>query len=173
QGDRVKQFMSWANIPEEEPIEHKIITRSIAQAQVRVEGHNFDIRKRVLEYDDVVNKQREYLYRQRREVLAAESMRDQYLKILEEEVINTLDQFIGDEDDPESWDLDTLYQQLFTVFPVPASITPETMQGLSLEELENLLVDATIEAYDAKTQELGELMPRAERFVMLNTMDNF
>jgi preprotein translocase subunit SecA len=174
QGDRVKQFMSWANIPEEEPIEHKIITRSIAQAQVRVEGYNFDIRKRVLEYDDVVNKQREYLYRQRREVLAAEDMREQYLKILEEEVVDTLDQFVGDDDDPDTWDLETLHRQLFTVFPVPEHITPETMEGKTLDELEEMLVQALTDAYDAKTKELGEdLMHRAERLIMLNTMDSY
>ncbi|MAS32820.1 MAG: preprotein translocase subunit SecA [Anaerolineaceae bacterium] len=174
QADRVKQFMSWANIPEDEPIEHNIITRSIAQAQVRVEGHNFDIRKRVLDYDDVVNKQREFLYRQRREVLAAEDMREQYLKILEEGVVDTVDQFVGDADDPDTWDLEALYRQLFTVFPVPEHIDPETMEEQSLDELENSLVEATVEAYDAKTEELGEdLMHRAERLVMLNTMDAF
>jgi preprotein translocase subunit SecA len=174
QGDRVKQFMSWANIPEDEPIEHNIITRSIAQAQVRVEGHNFDIRKKVLEYDDVVNKQRDTLYRQRREILTAEDMREQYLKILEDAVVDTLDEFIGEDDDPDTWDLETLQRQLFTIFPVPAHITPETMQGKSLDELEEMLVSAIHEAYDAKTQELGEeLMHRAERLVMLNTLDAF
>ncbi len=174
QGDRVKQFMSWASIPEDEPIEHSIITRSIAQAQVRVEGYNFDIRKRVLDYDDVVNKQREFLYRQRRELLNADGLRDEYLKILEEGVVDTLDQFVGEVDDPDSWDLETLYHQMFTVFPVPEQITPDTLEGKALDELEDLLVNATIEAYDAKTAELGEdLMRRAERLVMLNTLDTF
>lgn len=174
QGDRVKQFMSWANIPEDEPIEHSIITKSIAQAQVRVEGHNFDIRKKVLEYDDVVNKQRETLYRQRREILAAEDMREEYIKILEDAVVDTLDEFIGEDDNPDTWDLETLQRQLFTIFPVPSHITPESMQGKSLDELEDMLINAVHEAYDAKTQELGpELMHRAERLVMLNTLDAF
>jgi preprotein translocase subunit SecA len=174
QGDRVKQFMSWAKIPEDEPIEHSIITKSIAQAQVRVEGYNFDLRKRVLDYDDVVNKQREFIYRQRRELLEIEDMREQYLKILEEAVIDTVDEFIGDADDPDTWDLEALHRQLFTIFPVPAHITPDLMAEKSLEELEEMLVQATVEAYDAKTQELGpELMHRAERWVMLNTIDQF
>ncbi|MBZ0302822.1 MAG: preprotein translocase subunit SecA, partial [Anaerolineae bacterium] len=174
QGDRVKQFMSWANIPEDEPIEHNIITKSIAQAQVRVEGYNFDIRKRVLDYDDVVNKQRDYLYRQRREVLEAEDMREQYLKILEESVVDTLDQFVGEEDEADLWDLETLYRQLFTIFPVPENITPESMEEKSLDDLEELVVQATIDAYDAKTAELGpDLMHRAERLIMLNTLDGF
>src|SRR5690606_16261086 len=103
--DRVKNFMSWANIPEDEPIEHGMITKSITQAQVRVEGHNFDIRKRVLEYDDVVNLQREALYKQRRHVIGSESLRDEYLKILENEISRTVDEFAADADDPDSWDI--------------------------------------------------------------------
>jgi preprotein translocase subunit SecA len=174
QGDRVKQFMSWANMPEEEPIEHGIISKSIAQAQVRVEGHNFDIRKRVLEYDDVVNKQREYMYRQRNEVMEAESLREQYLKILEDGVLGVVDEFVGNEDDPDTWDVDQMHQQLFTIFPVPEDITPDSMLEMTLEELEEKLIQAFNEAYDAKTEELGEeLMHRAERLVMLNTMDQF
>jgi preprotein translocase subunit SecA len=174
QADRVKQFMSWANIPENEPIEHNIISKSIAQAQVRVEGHNFDIRKRVLEYDDVVNKQREFLYRQRGEILAAEGLREEYLRILESGVMAILDEYVEDEDNPETWDIETMHQQLFTVFPVPEHITPDTMRQQSLEELEDALVQAYSDAYDNKTEELGtDLMYRAERFVMLNAMDAF
>ncbi len=170
-GDRVKGFMNWANIPPDEPIQHGIISRSIAQAQVRVEGHNFDIRKRVLEYDDVVNKQREVIYKQRREVLTSGSLREQYLKIIEEAVVDKLDELIPDED-PDTWDLDTVYRQLFTVFPVPPSITPETMAGKTFEQLEEMLIAAVREAYERKTAELGpEIMPRAERLVMLNAID--
>src|SRR5690606_26732727 len=133
-----------------------------------------DIRKKVLEYDDVVNKQRETLYRQRREILAAEDMREEYIKILEDAVVDTLDEFIGEDDNPDTWDLETLQRQLFTIFPVPSHITPESMQGKSLDELEDMLINAVHEAYDAKTQELGpELMHRAERLVMLNTLDAF
>ena len=174
QAERVKQFMGWANIPEDEPIEHNIISKSIAQAQVRVEGYNFDIRKRVLEYDDVVNKQREFLYHQRNEVMQAEDMREEYLKIIEESVLNLLDEFIGEEDDPDTWDVETIYRQLFTIFPVPAHITPDSMAEQSLEELEDTLIGAVTEAYDNKTKELGEeLMHRAERFIMLSSLDQF
>jgi preprotein translocase subunit SecA len=177
QGDRVKSFMSWANIPEDEPIEHGMMTKSIAQAQVRVEGYNFDIRKRVLEYDDVVNKQREVIYRQRREILDAESLRDQYLKILEEGIEALLEEFIGDADDPDTWDLEGLHRQLYTLFPVPQHITPDTMAEMTLEELEDTLYDAVTAAYDRKTEELDKrepgLMNKAERFIMLRTVDQF
>jgi preprotein translocase subunit SecA len=173
-GDRVKNFMSWASIPEDEPIEHGMISKSIAQAQVRVEGHNFDIRKKVLEYDDVVNKQREVIYKQRHELLEAENLREQYVQIMEEAVLAILEEFVGDEADPDTWDIDAMYRQLFTVFPVPSNVTPETMEDMDIDELENTLIEALHEAYDKKAIELGaDLMPRAERMVMLSTVDQY
>ena len=171
-GDRVKGVMQWAKIPENEPIEHRMVSNAIGQAQVRVEGYNFDIRKRVLEYDDVVNKQREVVYRQRRELLNKDSLREEYMKILEEQIAKIVDEFAPDQYDPESWDLDALHRQLFTLFPVPENVTPETMQGKSLDDLEDMIVQAANDAYDRKTAELGaELMKRAERIVMLNSID--
>jgi preprotein translocase subunit SecA len=174
-GDRVKGFMSWANMPEDEPIEHGMISRSIAQAQVRVEGHNFDIRKRVLEYDDVVNKQREVIYRQRREVLEKESMRDDYIKILEEAVIGIVDEFAPENVADDLWDLEGMYRRLLAVFPVPEPINPETMVGKDVDELENVLIDAVHEAYDRKTEETNNIesgmINRLERYVMLGTVD--
>ncbi len=174
-GERVKSFMSWANIPEDEPIEHGMISRSIAQAQVRVEGQNFDIRKRVLEYDDVVNKQREVIYAQRREVLERDSLRDDYIRILEEAVIDVLDEFAPESEAPELWDLEAMYRRLLAVFPVPEHITPETMEGMEVEELEKLLTEAVHEAYDRKTEEMNAVEPgmmnRLEKWVMLRTVD--
>ena len=173
QGDRVKGFMQRFNMPEDEPIEHGIISKSIAQAQVRVEGHNFDVRKRVLEYDDVVNKQRERIYAQRAETLRAEDMRGRYLEILENAVLELLDEYV-DEEAPETLDAEALQRQLFTIFPVPGEITPDSLRGLGPQELGETLVAACEAAYSAKREELGaELMGRAERLVMLNTMDQF
>ncbi len=171
-GDRVKGVMNWAKVPEDEPIEHPWVSKAIAQAQVRVEGINFDIRKRVLEYDDVVNKQREVIYKQRREVLTQDNLREQYLETLEAEIGKLVDQYCEDETDPDSWELELLYQALLGIFPVPSSVTPETMAGRSLDELEELLIAALHEAYDRKTEELTpEIMRRAERVIMLNAID--
>jgi preprotein translocase subunit SecA len=171
-GDRVKGVMNWAKLPEDEPIEHPWVSKAIAQAQVRVEGINFDIRKRVLEYDDVVNKQREVIYKQRREVLTQDNLREQYLETLEAEIGKLVDQYCEDEGDPDSWELDLLYQALLGIFPVPTSVTPETMTGKSLDNLEEMLVEALHEAYDRKTEELTpEIMRRAERVIMLNAID--
>ncbi len=174
QGDRVKGFMQRFNMPEDEPIEHGIISKSIAQAQVRVEGHNFDVRKRVLEYDDVVNKQRERIYAQRAELLRADKLRDVYLENLENAVLALLDEFVDEDAAPGHFDAEALHRQLFTVFPVPEHITPDSLRELEPEALEEVLTAACAEAYDHKSAELGaELMPRAERLVMLNTMDQF
>lgn len=172
-GDQVKRFMSWANLPEDEAIEHGMISRSIAQAQVRVEGHNFDIRKRVLEYDDVVNKQREVIYNQRHEVLAKESLREDYIKILEEAVISVVDEYAPEDVTPDEWDLDGMYRRLLTVFPVPEDITPETMVGQDVEALENMLIQAVHQVYDRKMTELGEdMMHRLEKWVILRAIDS-
>ncbi|MBZ0277041.1 MAG: preprotein translocase subunit SecA [Anaerolineae bacterium] len=171
-GDRVKGIMSWANMPENEPIEHSIMTKTVAQAQVRVEGHNFDIRKRVLDYDDVVNKQREVIYSQRRDVLTKTSLRDEYVKILQDGVVNVLDEFAPESGEATEAELETLYRQLLTVFPVPENITPDTLAGYDLDELESLLFKAIDDVYDYKTAELGaEMMGRLERFMLLRVID--
>ncbi|NJL56596.1 hypothetical protein HC928_16585 [bacterium] len=173
-GERVKGFMSWANMPPDDPIEHNMISRSIGQAQVRVEGHNFDIRKRILEYDDVVNKQREIIYGLRKALLFDESTAQQYLTILEKAVVDLVDEFTADETAPDTWDLEALYQQLFTYFPVPEDITPESLaQYTNLDDLEAVLLDGVRRAYTAKQAALTpEIMQMAEKRVMLSAIDN-
>ncbi len=172
-GDRVKAVMNWAKLPEDEPIENRMVTNAIGQAQVRVEGHNFDIRKRVLEYDDVVNKQREVIYRQRRELLDKEDLVDDYLGLYEALVAAAMDEYTPEDGDPADWDLEGLYRRLLTIFPVPQSITPETMAGKSYPDLEDMLLEGLQTAYDAKTDSLGEeIMKRAERLVYLNAIDS-
>ncbi len=174
-GDRVKGFMSWANLPEDEPIEHGMISRTIAQAQVRVEGHNFDIRKRVLEYDDVVNKQREVIYGQRRDILNRDDLRDEYIKILEEAVVDTLDETAPEDTNADRWDYENMYRRLLMVFPVPETITAETLKEKDVEELEDLLVQSVHDVYDRKSEENNAkepgLMQRLERWFMLRSVD--
>jgi preprotein translocase subunit SecA len=172
-GDRVKNFMNWAKIPEDEPIEHNLVSKSIAQAQVRVEGFHFDMRKRILEYDDVVNKQREVIYAQRRELLDRADLREDYLTILKGQIDDAIDEYCPDSVASAHWDMDALYRALLAIYPVPASITPERMQGKSLDDLEKLILDGIEEAYDKKSQEFGaEMMVRIERHVMLNAIDS-
>jgi preprotein translocase subunit SecA len=171
-GDRVKGFMKFAGIQPDEPIEAGIVSKAITQAQTKVEGYNFDIRKRVLEYDDVVNKQREVIYRQRREILEREDMREEYLRVLDEQIGRIIDAHTEESENPADWELTEMHQRLFTLFPVPTALTPETMRGHSLDELEEMVINAAHEAYDLKTQQLGaDLMKRYERAIMLFSID--
>ncbi len=177
-GERVKGFMNWAQMEENEPLEHKMISNSISQAQIRVEGHNFDIRKRVLEYDDVVNKQREVIYKKRREVLDSEGMTEYYLKLLEDTILEIIVEFTNESENPDDWDAEGLYRQLYTVFPVPANITVDTLEDIeTLDELEELILEAANAAYAKKEVELNktegeqDMMAFAERTVMLRAID--
>jgi preprotein translocase subunit SecA len=170
-GDRVKGFMTRFKLPEDQPIEHGMISKSIAQAQIRVEGYNFDIRKRVLEYDDVVNKQREVIYAQRHEYLEQGRLREKFIESVEEAIGDALDEF-AENDNPANGDVEAMYRQIYTIFPVPETLTPDMLEDKSPDEMETLLIQAAHEAYDRKTNELGpELMPRAERMVMLRAID--
>jgi preprotein translocase subunit SecA len=172
-GDRVKGFMQWADMPEDMPIEHSMITKSIQQAQIRVEGHNFDIRKRVLEYDDVVNKQRETTYAQRRKILTSEpgELREQIQRMITEEITELVEEHT--QGDPVDWDLEELHRAALAIYPVPAEITPDVLAGYDdPEEITLLLVKGALQAYDQRVEQFGEeWMTQAEREVLLNAVD--
>ena len=172
-GERVKNFMKWADMPEDLPIEHKMISKSIEQAQIRVEGHNFDIRKRVLEYDDVVNKQRETIYGQRRKILQSEpdEVREQIQRMITEQIQYAVAQHLGE--DPVDWDLAELHRTVLTIYPVPPSITPESLAELpDADAIEMALVKGALETYQERIERFGEeWMAEAEKYVMLNAVD--
>jgi preprotein translocase subunit SecA len=173
-GDRVKGFMKWADMPEDQPIEHKLITSSIQQAQIRIEGYNFDIRKRVLEYDDVVNKQRQVIYSQRQEILETESLREQYEKMIAEEVDSLVNTYLPDatDKDREGWDADLLYREALALYPVPEHIDHEAWAHEKPEEIKVELLKGALEAYQAVEDKLGsELMRIAEKQIMLQVID--
>ena len=171
-GDRVKGLMARLDIPEDEPIEHGMITKIIQQAQVRVEGYNFDIRKHILEYDDVVNKQREVIYRQRQDVLSQTELKSHLIDMLDEQITGLCAQFLSGEYKDE-WQLEELYRQALTLYPVPASIKPEGWQGQDAETIAAQLREGAREAYTQKQAELGEHMLEAERAVLLDAFDFF
>jgi preprotein translocase subunit SecA len=169
-GDRVKGFMSWANMPEDEPITHNMISKSIEQAQIRVEGHNFDIRKRVLDYDDVVNKQRTIIYGQRQDWLTKDdaAVHADYRAIIMGRIEEAIDSGIYE-------DTEALYQQLFTLFPVPESITPDHLADQSDEQIVAMMQQAADEMLQRKADEIEAvqegLMARAERQMILRAID--
>ncbi len=171
-GDRVKGFMKTFKMPENEPIEHGLITKSIQQAQVRVEGFNFDIRKKVLEYDDVVNKQREVIYNQRKQALEADDLREQIERMTAEEIDYLIDQYMPK--DREAWELEELYRAALALYPVPDHIKPEAWAAMTPEDIALQLTKGAIEVYDALEVKLTpEIMRIAERQIMLRSVDQF
>jgi preprotein translocase subunit SecA len=175
--DAVKRFMTWANLPENEPIEHNMISKSIEQAQVRVEGHNFDIRKRVLDYDDVVNRQRNIIYGQRKEWLydEADAVRQRFVDMVEDQILSVLEAHATEKEQVAEWDIELLYRDLLMVFPVPQAINPDTMEGMEREELEEALIQAANEALNKKETELESaretLFDQALRLTILRAID--
>ncbi len=175
-GDRVKGFMKWADMPEDQPIEHKLITSSIQQAQIRVEGYNFDIRKRVLEYDDVVNKQREVIYAQRQEILHSDDLRQKIERMSADEIEALVETYLpdGKDSDRETWQPEELYRAALVLFPVPEHIKPDNWDQMSADDVKLELTKGALEAYDAVEQKLSpSIMRVAERQVMLRAVDNF
>ena len=174
-GDKVRNFMKWANTDDDQPLEHRLITKSLEQAQIRVEGHNFDIRKRVLDYDDVVNKQRTVIYGQRLEILHEEKLRDTYFELLDDAIELTLKVSINIDGNYEDTDFESLYRSLFSIFPVPQDVTPKSLSYLASNELVTKLKEVGQGVLERKSnildhQEPG-LMAKAERIVMLRAID--
>ncbi len=174
-GDRVRNFMKWANTDDDQPLEHRLITRSLEQAQIRVEGHNFDIRKRVLDYDDVVNKQRTVIYGQRLEVLQELRLRRTYLEWLDQAIEMTVQSQFDVSERYEDIDFQALYRSLLSVFPVPPQVTEESLANLPSGQATEYLIEVGHQVYESKAALLDEhepgMMTKAERIVMLRAID--
>jgi len=168
---RIQRIMDRLGMEEGEPIEHKLVTRAIATAQKRVENHNFEIRKHLLEYDDVMNKQREIVYGMRRQILDGASQVDTIAEWIEDMVPATLDGFAPPDAHPEDWDLAGLNEALFQLFDVrvPAALYQE---AASRDGLNELVLDAVKRRYADRERELSEELMRAlERHEMLIVID--
>ena len=170
-GDRIKGIMDWAKMDEDVPLEHGLLNKSIEQSQTRVEGYNFDIRKHVLEYDDVVNKQRELIYSQRRKILTETNLTPIVFNMLEDEIDYLVAQYTAAQYDDE-WDLQGLLASARVLAPLPESLTADSWAGFSVDEITDQLTDYAEKAYDDKSDQLGDLMTRAERITLLNAVDS-
>jgi preprotein translocase subunit SecA len=172
--DRISGIMEKLGMEEDEPIEHAMISRAIENAQRKVEGHNFDIRKHLLEYDDVMNKQREVIYRQRREVLASTDVKAIILDMLAD-YAETLALEIADEKLPsEEWDWQGLDERVQAQFGVSLGWSGEEQRELDGGALGEKLTAALTEAYERKEREAGaETMRHLERVVLLQMVDTY
>jgi preprotein translocase subunit SecA len=165
--DRIKGIMGRLGMDDGQPIEHRMVSNAIEKAQMRVEGHNFDIRKHLLEYDDVMNKQREVIYAQRRQILGGESLQEDILEMAEELVEDLVAEYTGNKL-PEEWDvkgLEDAFQRQFGFRPP----LPEELDG----DLQDFLVEQVQERFTARGEEIGpELFSQLQQMVMLQIVDN-
>lgn len=167
--DNISGLMQKLGMEEGVPIESKLISRQIERAQKQVEGRNFEIRKHLLEYDDVMNKQREEIYRFRRGLLKQEEQRDYILGLAGDIIMEFLDAYAGSELDPDEWDLENLKVNLRRVFGIDLS---QEVNQWSRIELEENLSERFTKKYEEKEQQVGsEMMRWYERIVMLQLMD--
>ncbi len=166
--DKINGLMNLLKMDENIPIENKMVSKAIENAQKRVEAHNFDIRKHLLEYDDVMNKQRTEIYSFRREVLGSDSLKDRVFEMIEDEVENVLSIYCPDDKRYDEWDLDGLKHALYGLFTV--TVSPEGFR--TLDELRNSVLTLIKEAYEHKERDAGpEVMRYIEKMLFLQVID--
>ncbi len=170
-GDRIKGFMSWVGMGEDTPIENKLITKAITDVQKRVEGYHFDMRKHLVEYDDVVNKHRELIYQERRKILGGADLKTNILSMVENEVKGAVAARIADQHGID-WDIPGLLADVAAVVPLPPSLTAGTLAEMSPKQIEGKLTELSEALYEEREKEMGaDNMRVVERIVMLCTMD--
>ncbi len=170
--DSARGIMEKLGMEEDMPVEHGMISRTIENAQKKVESRNFEIRKHILEYDDVLNQQREIIYRQRRQVLQGENLQENILGMIEDLIAGAVSQFADESLDEDYWDLEGLLGFLERIFLPPGRISVNALKELSSEEIQERLLETARELYAAREEELGsEVMRELERVVLLRNVD--
>ncbi|RJQ50160.1 MAG: preprotein translocase subunit SecA [Desulfobacteraceae bacterium] len=172
-GERITGIMNRLGMEEGVPIEHNLISRAIENAQRKVEAHNFDIRKHLLEYDDVMNQQREVIYRQRRDILEGRDLKENVEEMIREKAEEISDLFVDPRVLPEEWDFAGLKKAVLKQYNIQLDIGPENLDGMDREGLARLIFDAVMRTYHEKEALVGaDEMRQLERLVMLQTVDN-
>jgi len=172
-GERITGVMDKLGMEEGEPIEHNLISRAIENAQAKVEAHNFDIRKHLLEYDDVMNQQREVIYEQRREALRGEDLRASIEEMILERAEEIAADFINEKLLPEDWDLKGLSDAVFKQFNIRMALEAASLEGRDAESVARLISDKALGVYGQREQTVGsEQFRLIERYVMLQTVDS-
>jgi preprotein translocase subunit SecA len=171
--ERISHIMDRLGMEEDQPIEHRLVTKAIENAQRRVEAHNFEIRKQLLEYDNVMNKQREVIYAQRREVLTGEDLKNSVMEMVEEQTEDLIDQYAEEKIHPEDWDLRGLQDAAFQQFSFRWSAPSGEENGLNRNQLRELVGQKAKEIYQKKEEEFGAPMLRyLEKVIMLQAIDH-
>jgi preprotein translocase subunit SecA len=171
--ERVAMIMNKLGIEEGEAITHGLITRSIENAQKKVEAHNFEIRKHLLEYDDVMNKQREVIYSQRREILAGVELREQFTEMMDETVEDLVAAYAIEKVPACEWDWKGMVESLYSSFGFQLDVTSEDIERFNPQNLQGLLGEKVREIYGARLESFGcELMDHLIKVIMLQTIDS-
>ena len=171
--EKLMDIFNALGVPEGEQIQHKMLTSAIEKAQKKIEGNNFGIRKNLLEYDQVMNDQREIIYKERRRVLDGENMRDAIFKMITDRVENCVDTCISSDIPKEEWDLNELNQLILSMIPMQA-VTPEDVDSVkNNKELKHLLKERAVKLHEAKETEFPEpeQFRELERVVLLKVID--
>ena len=171
--DNISGIMDKLGMEEDEPIEHSLITKSIERAQKKVEDHNYNIRKYILEYDDVMNQQREVLYEQRRRILRNESLRDTINEMIDKLVTEAVDTYADEKLYPEEWDYEGLHKHLSQYFLTSELMSAEEMEEYTRQELDERLHEIAHSEYQDRVDLLGEAMfGQLEKAIMLRVVDS-
>ena len=171
--DNISGIMDKLGMEEDEPIEHSLITKSIERAQKKVEDHNYNIRKYILEYDDVMNQQREVLYEQRRRILGNDSLRDTIIEMIDKLVTEAVDAYADEKLYPEEWDYEGLHKHLSQYFLTSDLMSTEEMEEYTRQELDERLHEIAHSEYQERVDLLGDAMfSQLEKAIMLRVVDS-
>lgn len=168
-GERIQKIMTTLRVPEDEPIMHGMVSRAIENAQKRVEGHNFDIRKHLIEYDDVMNQQRTNIYGLRRQILAGQDIERKVLDMLSDVTSGLLDTFVPENSKAESWNLEGLAAAVHRTFNLELNI--EDLRKGNVDDITRMISGGVKEIYDRQKQEIGPFFEQLARMLMLQTID--
>ena len=170
-GDKIKVLVDTLKLPEDEPLQHNMLSKSIETAQARVEGRNFNIRKHVLQYDNVMNKQREIIYSERRKVLMGENLKEHIMTMVSDQISLGMDEFNADKY-PENWDIQGYEGYLSEMYGANIKLKIEDVESLTSEKMNELSMTLAQRLYSAKEKEFGEERFReVERIVLLKSVD--
>jgi len=169
--DRIQGLLNRLGVDDDTPIEHPLVSRTIESAQTKVEGYNFDLRKHLVEYDNVINKHREVIYAERRKIIQGENLRDNVLAMIKRQVAQMVEQAFTRES-TEGPDVEGLARAFCGLLNDPAAVTPAELSGRSADEVKEMLQERALARYAAREAELGEeTMRTLERLVMLRVID--
>ena len=167
----VPNLLGKMGMDEDTPLESKMVSKAIEQAQTKVEGHNFDIRKHVVQYDDVMNRHRDLIYTERRKILEGVDLSENIAEMIEGEIESVFNTFLSDTDH-DMWEVESLIAELKAIMPLPAKFTARHIRELDPEEGLNEMLEVAREAYEKKEEELGEdRMRTLERLLFLRVID--